>query len=1263
MQLSQPEISDASLDDAIIVAAGEWLVSLCSRTDLHTKDQLLSPLERLKFHEFFTLHRLSPIFKKYHVEAIRKCLTKDVKPDNRLARELLEKDDTQRLFVDENDVLQAAIKTVRKEPGFLGESPKKSCPELIEMVELLMSHGASVNCLDDEGNSPLFYACVLGYEELFRLLISAGADMSTTHRRQLPEQVKKSNNDSNEPFEDDEPEANVNLLQVTLDALISPQRITDMSWVGWPPGVTYDHPLWKGDPESTWGGIILYLLQQGLSYNKDDPGLIMLLHIVCYQGHLNIVEQLLSFDVATDVAGLSIVDGGQGKGNTLGTAMHAAAFGQQLSVASTLMAHGVSSRSRRPCFLNRAGAEGDLTPLEVAIATSLHVDEDDLLNFLDEFIQQAEELEDSDYQAALEYSIERDNFDSTKRLLQRGVRLSKVPSDTESVEMAQLLTSHDIALDPGKLQRRALARGRFELLRWCVSEYGPLLPSDPESWGNMAYRLLNSGNLYIKSVRYLVTEYPGPHIDTVLTANLRPYSEENEPTPTSWLHLAILKDNITGIEIILEAGADPSFPGLPTDASTAIRNSGHNQYNIFPRRLKLVQTLEKRRLKNEEWILPSYEEVRSRMADEIAIQKGNWDKRLEKMAIRRQNVPHIETHQEPTSTKSSHLENSTQTATYPPLNGTSAFRLLELQPSDSHLEPLVGQLVVSDITFQPDYEALSYVWGDVTPVKYIRLDEQDVSITPNLHSALTHLRSTSKVRTLWVDALCINQSTHGERNQQVRIMGDIYKSARQVVVWLGDAADDSHLVFDYLNDDTTNGGFINRPDPPEPKHLAWMAIVKRPWFYRTWVIQEIALARRAIIMCGKDSTIWRNVDQSWEPDFSGGAKGLSTVYSAPGNEPDHPLSGFDADSHVWRLRLLGAGSDPMSILRYSRVCQTTEIKDKIYGIAGLFEPGFIEVDYELPVEDIFQQFTEAVIRLTGDLRIFKYLGVTRNLYGFSSWVPDFTDTTTRGLPEQHWYPPYRSDNLEEYTLCFADGSTSSIPRDDLAKKHLPGLEFLDGGGVLIKGKMIDTIRVLGPELPDGMDYAPGTDNFARIMREWETLAGTLFPDWKDSIGPSVTKAFATTLASSSGREIHSIEVGFTEWYRHCGTGILEAKDPSMFLRDREFHLWWLGVGKNHNDEDFGKITFDLREYAKQMEYASYGRCLFTTEDGSMGLASTRARTGDCIVYLPGVSEPFVLRRREDGKGWTMVNDCYLYGLDLDELFYDKDHLVEDFVIY
>ncbi|KAM0245839.1 hypothetical protein ACHAP5_005159 [Fusarium lateritium] len=1260
MDSPPPNSEFVAADDQTIIAAGEWLVSLCSGRPSLDKEKLLTPLEQLKFDEFFSQYGQSSVFRPYHVEAVRKCVAGVSKSDYQLARNLLEKDDTKTLFVVENDVLQVAIKAARVGPEFLGQDPKKSCPELLDMVKSLMDHGASVNCFDSDGYAALFYTCVLGYGELFRFLITSGAEVSTTHKRIPPEQLVKEREAADSSPMDIKNEQ-VNLLQVTLDAIVSPQNIVDMTWVGWPPGVNYDIPMWWADIDATWGGIILFLMERGLSFARDDPGLVMLLHIACFQGSLDCVKQLLDHGVVANVPGPRMVDGGQGQGSTFGTAMHAAAAGQKLPIVAMLISHGESVALCRPCILNRGSTKGDLTPVQVAIAAAGYED-DDIMDFLDGFISQGQEVGNSDYEEVLTHCIEINNLDFAKRYLERGFRLSEVPSGVQSVEMAQLLTSYDIELNPASLQLEALNVQRLDILRWCVNQYGSLLPSDAKSWGRMARHLIMSNHMNIEFVKYIVTEYPGPHIDAVIIANLEIHSDERTPTETSLLHLAIVEDNIAAMRFLLEAGADPTLPGLPYDAQTTMRNVGRGLFRTETPRLEIIEMLEKR-LSGNEWAIPSYSETRSRVTQEVESQRQIWDRQLEHMAKNRQDVPHTTRQFENTSISPSTLGNISTASIYQPLSSSSSFRLLEILPSNSRTEPLVGHLVESDITFQPDFEALSYVWGDIHPAEYININDQDVSITPNLHLALIHLRLTDEVRTLWVDALCIDQLFHGERNQQVRIMGDIYKSARQIVVWLGEAADDSHLVFEHLKDDTIEDSFPNYAVPTEEKRQAWNSLVKRPWFFRTWVIQEIALARRAIVMCGDDSTLWRNIDQSWKPDFSGGAKGLSTVHSAPGDKPDHPLAGFDPDSHAWRLRLLDFGSDPMQILRYSRVCQTTEVRDKIYGILGLFKPGFIPVDYDSPVEDIFQRFTEAVITLTGDLRILKHLGVSGNYDKLPSWVPDFTESSTKSLPGYYWSVPYRENAEDEYSVHGADGQQFNVPREDLVNKHLPGLAFIESGGLVLKGKPVDTIRDLGPELPEGIAHAPGTDAFAEVIRKWEFLATTLIPRWKPSLGPSVTHAFAATLSAIHGSELFSLEAGFTQWYRFCGTGVIEAADPSMFLRNNEFYLWWLDLEKKDKQDDSEELGYDLRELSERMVFASYGRCLFTTEGGSMGLASPRARVGDRIVYFPGADEPSVLRRRENGEGWSLVNDCYLYGLDLDELFHNAEHLVEDFVIY
>jgi hypothetical protein len=56
-------------------------------------------------------------------------------------------------------------------------------------------------------------------------------------------------------------------------------------------------------------------------------------------------------------------------------------------------------------------------------------------------------------------------------------------------------------------------------------------------------------------------------------------------------------------------------------------------------------------------------------------------------------------------------------------------------------------------------------------------------VTENVFQALLHLRSSNGIsRTLWVDAICINQADDIERGHQVQYMGRIYNKATKVTV-------------------------------------------------------------------------------------------------------------------------------------------------------------------------------------------------------------------------------------------------------------------------------------------------------------------------------------------------------------------------------------------------------------------------------------------------------------------------------------------------
>lgn len=62
--------------------------------------------------------------------------------------------------------------------------------------------------------------------------------------------------------------------------------------------------------------------------------------------------------------------------------------------------------------------------------------------------------------------------------------------------------------------------------------------------------------------------------------------------------------------------------------------------------------------------------------------------------------------------------------------------------------------------------------------------------------------------------------------------------------------------------------------------------------------------------------------------------------------------------------------------------------------------------------------------------------------------------------------------------------------------------------------------------------------------------------------------FANTLAATYDPTVHGINIEFTEWYRYCGTGILEKSDPAMFLQNMELFCWWsLAVEDRKTDND------------------------------------------------------------------------------------------------
>ncbi|KAJ4323286.1 hypothetical protein N0V84_004416 [Fusarium piperis] len=125
-------------------------------------------------------------------------------------------------------------------------------------------------------------------------------------------------------------------------------------------------------------------------------------------------------------------------------------------------------------------------------------------------------------------------------------------------------------------------------------------------------------------------------------------------------------------------------------------------------------------------------------------------------------------------------------------------RLLRLLPGSSH-DPIKTELFRESLDNNLEFSVLSYSWGSESD-KGIA-----IMITRNLHQCLVNLRSETTPLVIWIDAVCINQSSNEEKNTQVPLMRDIYNAAKEEFVWLGETTAGLDLIISCVRFITSQG--------------------------------------------------------------------------------------------------------------------------------------------------------------------------------------------------------------------------------------------------------------------------------------------------------------------------------------------------------------------------------------------------------------------------------------------------------------------------
>ncbi|KAK4950640.1 hypothetical protein LTR10_010633 [Elasticomyces elasticus] len=310
---------------------------------------------------------------------------------------------------------------------------------------------------------------------------------------------------------------------------------------------------------------------------------------------------------------------------------------------------------------------------------------------------------------------------------------------------------------------------------------------------------------------------------------------------------------------------------------------------------------------------------------------------------------------------------------YEPLEPDS-IRVIKILPTLSEDADICCQTACFRRDEGLDYTALSYTWGPETEPSHIRLDGRCFLVRKNLYSFLRAARKHQEqsVRWFWVDAISIDQSNNAERTHQVASMSKIYSDAKIVLIWLGPRSPDSDSAMRVLDEPVGYWRDSQRfYDMWTLEHsTAIHLLVERPYWSRLWVFQEVAFARRKLLMCGDWCVAWESfadlVDvverkstsdsgvRLLRPDTLAGAKRSWGVVARETMESCHAVRNSLAMLVIKRASQTVQVVPLWDLMFALQHLSCSDPRDKVYALLGVAAQTLspLEPDYTMSVLDV-----------------------------------------------------------------------------------------------------------------------------------------------------------------------------------------------------------------------------------------------------------------------------------------------------------------------
>lgn len=522
---------------------------------------------------------------------------------------------------------------------------------------------------------------------------------------------------------------------------------------------------------------------------------------------------------------------------------------------------------------------------------------------------------------------------------------------------------------------------------------------------------------------------------------------------------------------------------------------------------------------------------------------------------------------------------------------------------------------------KPHFEALSYAWGPPAKAESIKVkgaddDHDSLFVTQSLAQALRNLRYVDKPRMLWADAVCIDQDNVAERSHQVNRMGDMYKFAARVVVWLGPEQDDSDVAVDLLADlgskvhvdwdthdikpseaakDEPHWADHHLPLPYNSRQrAAVLHFVDRPWFTRLWVVQEVRLANEAVLGCGSKTIRWSALK-----------KALWCIH-AKNMSPPIP-------SETWQ-RLLTIGDvfnqsmvfSLHHLVRFTENLKCADPRDRVYSILAICEDSLgIEPDYSLTVAEVYRDVLERwiyeykALHILGECAI---EGRTLTKDEGPTWVPLWS------VPKAILPLESRAGSAACYDATFLGPvlRVAAVQCATITSLHHNAFHSLDSEAVVD-----EILRVAGPDVHTAT-YPTGCSLL-------EALCGTRL--CSDFVGQEPLTLYDLTLKRATDELLTLLQ--------HYPSASGNAAVP-----------YTSGATTGLGSPDLGSPG--RGGYLGKVRDVGYGRHFMKTAEGYIGMAPPGTQVTDIVCVILGCRLPMILR--PVGTVYQVVGNCFLYGI-------------------